>query len=75
MPVHFSVVSGVDEVGSPTTLYQLPLFALVVWFLDLLLVWFLGGLGAYIKLLSASAALLVAVVVFVSALLLSFQGA
>lgn len=75
IPVHYSVASGVDQVGSPALLYQLPFFAFLVLGLNAVLLRLLGNLGRYIKLLCASSALVVSLVVLLSMILLKLQSA
>lgn len=75
LPVHYSVVGGVDQTGSPALLLQLPVFAFLVMGLNAVLLWFLGNLGPYIRILCASTALVVSICILLASILLKLQGA
>lgn len=74
IPLHYNVISGFDELGSRAALYQIPLFAFIVWVLNLVLTVMLRGLGKYVGALSGAVAFFVAIILLISSVLLKLQG-
>lgn len=73
LPIHYSVVSGFDQLGSSSALYGLASFGVIILLMNAALVHFLGGLGRFVKLLCASISLFVALVLLLAVLLLKMQ--
>ncbi len=73
LPIHYNVVSGFDQLGSGSALYGLALFGVIILIMNMVLVYFLGGLGRFIKLICASSSLFVSVVLLLAVLLLRMQ--
>lgn len=73
LPIHYNVVSGFDQLGSSSALYGLASFGVIILIMNVVLVYFLGGLGRFIKLICASSSLFVSIVLLLAVLLLKMQ--
>lgn len=71
-PLHFSVISGIDLVGSPRNLYQIPAFGLLAILINFFLHFLFGPHEKLLRWFLAGAALAVQVILLVAVLALIF---
>lgn len=74
LPIHYNVVSGFDEVGTRSALYQIPALGFVVLIINALVVRLLSNTGRFMGILAASSSLLVSAVLLLASVLLVMQS-
>ena len=69
-PLHYNVVSGFDEIGKTTVVYELPAFGFIILFLNLFISKYFTRLGSYIGVTTSATSAFVSLLLLFNALFL-----
>lgn len=74
VPIHFNVISGYDELGGRSDLFQIPLFGLLVIGVNATIAWLFRGMGRFVAVTALAVGCAVGFVLLSGSLLLLFQS-